>query len=156
VLVGGYFGTWLRPEEAGGARLSRRGLQVLGASPGCGLIAVLPVDHCPLQEVAAVLRWLSSNSAGQCGACVNGLPALSGAFDAVVSGDPRRKADAYLDRWSPMVVRRGACKLPDGAVSFLDSARRVFEDHIDHHRRHGPCPPNRRAVLPTPSLDGWR
>ena len=156
VLVGGYFGTWLAPPAAARVALSRRSLGDFGASPGCGLIAVMPAAHCPLEEVSAVLAWLSSNSAGQCGACVNGLPALSGAFEALVAGDRRRVADAQLERWSAMVAGRGACKLPDGAVSFLESARRTFAEHVDHHRTHGPCPPNTSRILPIPALGGWR
>jgi NADH:ubiquinone oxidoreductase subunit F (NADH-binding) len=156
VLIGGYFGTWLSPQAVGSASMSRSGLAPFGGSPGCGLVAALPADHCPLQEVSAVLSWLAANSAGQCGACVNGLPALAGAFGGLVAGDPGGDAEAQLDRWGPMVTGRGACKLPDGAVKFLNSARRTFAGHVELHRRSGPCHPNPQTVLPTPTLDGWR
>jgi NADH:ubiquinone oxidoreductase subunit F (NADH-binding) len=156
VLVGGYFGTWLTPEEANRLRLSARGMYPAGASVGCGLVAVMPANHCPLDEVANVLRWLAASSAGQCGACTNGLPALSAAFDELVKGDPERRADPRLDRWSAMVAGRGACKLPDGAIRFLTSARRVFAPHVQRHRRHGPCGPNNSRILPTPAIDSWR
>ena len=156
ILVGGYFGTWLAPDAAAQVALSRRSLRDFGASPGCGLIAAMPAGQCPLEEAAGVLGWLASNSAGQCGACVNGLPALAGAFDAVVAGDRRLLADAQLERWSPMISGRGACKMPDGAVNFLNSARRTFAEHVDQHRIHGPCPPNTIRILPVPTLGGWR
>ncbi len=154
-LIGGYFGTWVPVADLMRAPLSAAGLKPLGASLGCGLVAVMPDDHCPLQEVSAVLHWLADNTAGQCGPCVNGLPALAGAFDRDAAGDRSGRASADLDRWAPMVAGRGACKLPDGAVQFLDSARRTFAAHIDAHRRYGPCPPNRTAVLPTPPIGGW-
>ena len=121
-----------------------------------GLVAVLPAGHCPLEEVSRVLRWFAASSAGQCGACVNGLPALAGAFDQLTGGDPGGRADGWLDRWSPMVMGRGACKLPDGAVRFLDSARTAFADHIADHRRRGPCQPNPTRILPTPTPDALR
>lgn len=156
VLIGGYFGTWLSPDQARAADLSNRALRPLGASIGCGLVAALPVGHCPLHEVDAVLAWLAANSAGQCGACVNGLPVLSHAFAELAAGDRTGSAAAGLDRWTPMVAGRGACKLPDGAVRFLASARVAFADHIETHRRSGPCPPNRTTTLPTPPLEGWR
>jgi NADH:ubiquinone oxidoreductase subunit F (NADH-binding) len=157
VLVGGYFGSWITAAEAQGADLSSRSLQPLGASAGCGLLVAMPINHCPLQEVSRVLSWLAANSAGQCGACVNGLPALAGAFEALVDRrvevhDP----EGWLDRWSPMVAGRGACKLPDGAIRFLNSARRVFESHIARHRDCGPCPGNVTQILPTPALGGWK
>ncbi|HUJ64347.1 MAG TPA: NADH-ubiquinone oxidoreductase-F iron-sulfur binding region domain-containing protein, partial [Acidimicrobiales bacterium] len=122
VLVGGYFGTWLTPSEASVALLSSRGLRPYGASLGCGLIAPMPSGHCPLEEVSRVVRWLAANSAGQCGSCLNGLPALAAAFDRVIDGDGA--AIRSVDRWSPMIEGRGACKLPDGAVRFLGSSRR--------------------------------
>jgi NADH:ubiquinone oxidoreductase subunit F (NADH-binding) len=156
VLVGGYFGTWLTPLEASKAVMSTPGLRSVGASLGCGLVAALPEGHCPLEEVSRVLRWMAANSAGQCGPCVNGLPALVGAFDQIVSGDQDGGAGRSLDRWAPMVAGRGACKLPDGTVHFLESSRRVFAAHIEEHRRNGPCRPNQRQLLPTPALGGWR
>jgi NADH:ubiquinone oxidoreductase subunit F (NADH-binding) len=157
VLVGGYFGTWITSSEAQGADLSARALRPLDASAGCGLLAVMPADHCPLQEVSGVLSWLAANSAGQCGACINGLPALAGAFEALVDRRPAvSDPEGWLDRWSPMVAGRGACKLPDGAIRFLNSARRVFSAHIAHHRHHGPCPPDPTRILPTPAIGGWR
>ena len=152
VLVGGYFGAWITADEADGAVMSRDGLAPVGASPGCGVLAVLPQDHCPLQEVSAVLRWLATNSAGQCGPCVNGLPALAGAFDRATQGNDVPE----LDRWARMIEGRGGCKLPDGAVRFLDSARRVFAGHLDQHRGRGPCPANACQFLPTPALGPWR
>jgi NADH:ubiquinone oxidoreductase subunit F (NADH-binding) len=155
VLIGGYFGTWLDPVEAVGTALTARSLAARNASLGCGLVAALPVGHCPLQEVSAVTAWLAANSAGQCGACVHGLPAIAGAVDRL-GHDGASGADSDLDRWLPMVVGRGACKLPDGTARFVQSARRVFADHIDQHRRYGPCLPNPFRVLPTPKPGSWR
>ena len=156
VLVGGYFGTWLTPSEASEAVMSTQYLRSVGASLGCGLVAALPEGHCPLEEVSGVLRWMAANSAGQCGSCVNGLPALVGAFDRIVGGDRDGGAARSIDRWAPMVAGRGACKLPDGTAHFLESSRRVFASHIEEHRRNGPCRPNQRQFLPTPGLGGWR
>jgi NADH:ubiquinone oxidoreductase subunit F (NADH-binding) len=156
VLIGGYFGTWLTPAEASEAAMSAGGLRSYGASLGCGLVAALPEGHCPLQEVSGVLHWMAANSAGQCGSCVNGLPALVDAFDRLAGGNQDGSASKNIDRWLPMVAGRGACKLPDGTAHFMDSARRVFAAHIHDHRRHGPCPPNERQLLPTPALGGWR
>ncbi len=48
VLLGGYFGSWLAPKDAARVRLTRADLAALGASIGCGVVAVLPPDVCPL------------------------------------------------------------------------------------------------------------
>ncbi|MEU0965286.1 oxidoreductase, partial [Streptomyces sp. NPDC005917] len=64
VLVGGYHGAWLRPEDAIGAPLSRAGLAGLGGTLGAGAIVTLPHDTCPLGETAQVAAWLAAESAG--------------------------------------------------------------------------------------------
>lgn len=154
VLVGGYFGTWLTEESARGAHLSRRSLALVGATPGCGVVAVLPPEVCPVAEVAAVARWLAGQSAGQCGPCARGLPAIAGALDAAAAGGPvTDRAVRDAQRWSAMVRGRGACKMPDGAVGFVTSALEVFGDHLRAHRA-GRCPagPAGGRWLPVP---GW-
>lgn len=88
--------------------------------------------------------------------CTNGLAAIAEAFAATIAGDRSGRSDALLDRWGPMIAGRGACKLPDGALRFIDSARRAFASHIDEHHARGPCPPNLRQLLPTPNLGPWR
>ena len=69
----------------------------LGVPLGAGMIAVLPQDRCGIVETAAILRFLALESAGQCGPCLNGLPRIAAAFDALarpapqadLAGDPR-------------------------------------------------------------------
>jgi NADH:ubiquinone oxidoreductase subunit F (NADH-binding) len=157
VLIGGYFGVWLRPDVAASLALAPSELARVGASMGCGAIVALPRSVCPLVEVARVTRWLAGESAGQCGPCVHGLPAIAGAVEGLVVGDRSRVAERQLQRWLPMVEGRGACKLPDGAVRFVRSALNVFAAHADEHRR-GRCPlVDAPAVLPVPvHRGGWR
>src|SRR5205823_3120321 len=59
VLVGGYFGAWLSPEQARGIRLCDADLRPLGAGLGCGAIVVLPTDACGLKETARLLPRLA-------------------------------------------------------------------------------------------------
>ncbi len=141
VLVGGYFGTWLTPAQAAGARLSRASLDALGGSLGCGVVAVLPDRVCPLEESARVVRWLAGESAGQCGPCVNGLPAIAGAIEALARGTDVERAEQQARRWAGMVEGRGGCKLPDGAARFVRSALHAFSTHVALHMSlAGPCP----------------
>ena len=141
VLVGGYFGTWLTPAQAAGARLSRASLHALGGSLGCGVVAVLPDRVCPLEESARVVRWLAGESAGQCGPCVNGLPAIAGAIEALARGTDVERAEQQARRWAGMVEGRGSCKLPDGAARFVRSALHAFSTHVALHLSlAGPCP----------------
>ncbi|MHB1535437.1 MAG: NADH-ubiquinone oxidoreductase-F iron-sulfur binding region domain-containing protein [Acidimicrobiales bacterium] len=155
VLLGGYYGRWV-PATAMGIPLSRSALKQVGAWLGAGVVAVLGRDTCGLAEAARVTRWLAGQSAGQCGPCANGLPAIASALDAVVAGERSGDAERRLHRWTAMVARRGACGLPDGTGSFVTSTLQVFAAEIARHRQVGPCPPG-RPVLPTPATtDGWR
>jgi NADH:ubiquinone oxidoreductase subunit F (NADH-binding) len=147
VLVGGYFGSFLHPAQLHEVRLSPSSLRAHGAAIGCGALVVLPAGSCGLAESARVIGWMAGQSAGQCGPCANGLPAIARAMEELCrSGD--RRLVARLERWAGQVEGRGACRLPDGATRFLRSALRVFADHLVAHEE-GRC---RRAAgtLPCP------
>ncbi len=140
VLVGGYFGSWVSPDGVESRPLMP---DMLGA----GAIVALPRDTCGLAECARVVRYLAGESAGQCGPCTYGLPAIAGALERLVAGD--RGAEQQLRRWTGQVRRRGACRHPDGVVRFVDSALDVLTDEVDHHRR-GACRRRTRGILPVP------
>jgi NADH:ubiquinone oxidoreductase subunit F (NADH-binding) len=136
VLVGGYFGAWLSPEQARKVRLCDADLRPLGAGLGCGAIVVLPQGACGLKETARILGWLAGESAGQCGSCVHGLAAIAGGTVDLYRGDDT--VDRLL-RWAGQVEGRGACHLPNGAVRLLRSGLTVFAGEIDRHRSGQGC-----------------
>lgn len=152
VLVGGYFGGWLPADEALPVPLSHAGLRSVGLGLGAGILVALPATACGLVETARVAWYLAGESAGQCGPCRNGLPAIAGALAAVAAGEPGSAAAiAAIDRWSSLVDGRGACRLPDGAVRFVGSAWRAFATDVARHTRWGPCDGvHRQPVLPIP------
>jgi NADH:ubiquinone oxidoreductase subunit F (NADH-binding) len=148
VLVGGYFGSWLGVEQAGRARLSNQSLRPLGAGLGCGAVVVLGEGACGVGETARILAWLAGESAGQCGPCVYGLPAIATAVAQLRDG--RAGALDHLRRWAGQVEGRGGCRLPDGAVRLLRSALAVFADDIQRHLDGRRCPGGSSpAPLPT-------
>ncbi|MFZ0323083.1 MAG: NADH-ubiquinone oxidoreductase-F iron-sulfur binding region domain-containing protein [Actinomycetes bacterium] len=156
VLVGGYGARWMRWSDAARLPVSRQSFRAAGADLGVGLVAFLPRSRCGLGETARLTRWMAGESAGQCGPCVNGLPAMAGAFEALVrSGNAQ--APTLLRRWARQVVGRGACHHPDGVAHLVDSALDVFTADIDRHLLDGSCagcsePP----VLPLPRVaGGW-
>jgi len=157
LLIGGYFGTWLAAEEIPTLTLDAASLRAHGSSFGCGVVFGLAPDRCGLAESAHVARWLAGENAGQCGPCVNGLPAIADAMAALVRGDKNGAAETQLRRWLTMVKGRGACKHPDGAARFVESSLRVFAAEIERHRRSGPCRAASFApALPLPRPGGWR
>src|SRR5205823_7043928 len=81
-LVGGFFGTWV-PAGDFGLAFSRAGLAGAGASPGAGVVIVVPEGTCGLSETAAIMAWYARQGAGQCGPCVFGLAALAAEMAAL-------------------------------------------------------------------------
>jgi NADH:ubiquinone oxidoreductase subunit F (NADH-binding) len=151
VLAGGYFGGWLPYEPALGIGVSDRALRAAGAALGPGVLVVLGESACGLAETAWIASYLASQSAGQCGPCSNGLPALAGTLRQIAFGRPDAKALRRADQLSGLVRGRGACHLPDGAAGFVTSALSVFSAELKRHRSAGPCPrARRRPTLPAP------
>ena len=85
LLIGGYFGTWAEPAAALPLPFSSAGLAP-SASPGAGMVAVLPRTACGLAETARITRYLARSSAGQCGPCVFGLDAIAGRLERLAAG----------------------------------------------------------------------
>ena len=147
LLLGGYFGAWVAADLALDRPFSSAGLADLGAGPGAGLVAVLPAGACGLAETARVVRYLAGESAGQCGPCRSGLPALAGQVERLADG---RGADpGLLRRWLGQVDGRGGCAHPDGVVRLVRSALRTFGAEMEEHAG-GRCSGVRTDVLPVP------
>jgi NADH:ubiquinone oxidoreductase subunit F (NADH-binding) len=151
VLVGGYFGGWLPAEVAWTAAMSHAGLRAAGGSLGAGIVIALPASSCVLAETARVVRYLASETAGQCGPCALGLPALAEAVaDLAYHGGRGHTLDA-ITRLLPLIERRGACRHPDGATQLVSSALTAFRVDAHWHDLNGPCGRVRRApLLPVP------
>jgi NADH:ubiquinone oxidoreductase subunit F (NADH-binding) len=153
VLIGGFHGTWLPAAVAATLTLDNQALNRHGAAVGAGVIAALPADRCGLSEAARVTRYLALESAGQCGPCLNGLPALAGAMAELAAPGPRRGTRQNAERWvgpQNLVTGRGACGHPDGTVRFVRSALTVFAQEISRHERGQCSATNRRPFLPIP------
>lgn len=159
-LVGGYFGTWVPLPQALGMPLSHDPAGEFGATLGAGALVALPASACGWAETAQVLRYLAQESAGQCGPCRFGLPAVARDVAAVAAG--RADAGTYQRLRSRLgvIAGRGACRHPDGAVRFAASALAAFPADLDAHLAGRPCAGARRATLPVPAADqrdgGWR
>ncbi|MEK8169607.1 NADH-ubiquinone oxidoreductase-F iron-sulfur binding region domain-containing protein [Streptomyces sp. M19] len=125
VLMGGYHGTWLDAYRAWNVLVSRESLTAYGATLGAGAVLPLPEGSCPVGETARVARWLGAESAGQCGPCFLGLPALADALDRAAHGGGQEALDA-VDAYLAAVRKRGACGHPDGTAGFVASALATF------------------------------
>jgi NADH:ubiquinone oxidoreductase subunit F (NADH-binding) len=134
VRVGGYGGAWLPADQAHRVPMSRAGLASWDASPGPGLLHLLPAGACALAETARIAGYLAGQSAGQCGPCVRGLPELATAAARLAAGG------GATDHWArqaaeaaELVTGRGACRHPDGAARLVRTALRVFAADVRAH-----------------------
>jgi NADH:ubiquinone oxidoreductase subunit F (NADH-binding) len=159
VLIGGYFGTWHPISQVASLSLTKAGLSSAGASPGAGVLFALPPDRCGLSEAARILRYLSDESAQQCGPCTFGLPAIADDLAQLAAGRPDGDPLDRLHRRFRQISGRGACRHPDGAVRMAASALTAFAADARAHSRRQPCAATRTLSLPTPQLAAegdWR
>jgi NADH:ubiquinone oxidoreductase subunit F (NADH-binding) len=140
VLLGGLGGRWLPLPAMANLALTDPACRDVGARLGIASLIVLPVGSCGLASTATVLRYLAAESAGQCGPCMFGLPAIADGMDRIAQGtaDP---ADLHRLRGRLGVIPgRGACAHPDGAAGLAASALEVFAEDLARHLAGQPCP----------------
>jgi NADH:ubiquinone oxidoreductase subunit F (NADH-binding) len=116
-LVGGFHGTWATWPTLAAARVSVPGLAALGTPLGAGV--VLTPAASPLDATQAITAYLAEQSAGRCGPCFNGLPAIAVATRELAHGHPG--AADRLAELCGLVAGRGACAHPDGTARLVRS-----------------------------------
>jgi len=150
VLCGGYFGSWLPADAFARTEISAPGLAAAGSAIGAGVFVALPSTSCALAETARIAAYLADQSAGQCGPCLNGLPALAQALRELATSGGTRLAHT-IQSLMPYVERRGACRHPDGAVRMIASALHTFPDEMRAHANRKPCPATRPGTAHGPN-----
>lgn len=124
---------WL-PVSALEVRLDRQGLSVFGASPGAGILMGLDARHCPLTVAAEIATYLAGESAGRCGPCVNGLPAMAAVLGRLARGDRDLAPAAEVRRLAELVTGRGSCNHAESTARFVLSTLTVFTESVDAHQ----------------------
>jgi NADH:ubiquinone oxidoreductase subunit F (NADH-binding) len=132
VLLGGYHGTWVPAGAASSLPVSRERLKAQGLSLGAGVVLPLDAQTCPVVVTAGVTGYLASVSAGRCGPCLNGLPALAEAVGALADGAGRSATRRAADL-ATLVTGRGACAHPDGTARLVASMLRAFPAEVRTH-----------------------
>ncbi|HEX5336451.1 MAG TPA: NADH-ubiquinone oxidoreductase-F iron-sulfur binding region domain-containing protein, partial [Propionicimonas sp.] len=132
VLLGGYHGVWVPGGALKDRRIADEDLAGLGARLGAGVVLPLPPGSCPVHETALIVSYLAGQSAGRCGPCRFGLPALALAVDDADRGDGPVER---IHELAGVVNGRGACAHPDGTVRLVASLLRWFDDELRLHQR---------------------
>jgi NADH:ubiquinone oxidoreductase subunit F (NADH-binding) len=141
VQIGGLGGSWVSIRQARALPLAHEDCRAAGTVMGTAALVALPERACGLAETAHSVHYLALESAGQCGPCMFGLPAIADDMDDLVRGaDPSGPTlDRLRDRLGT-IEGRGACAHPDGTTRFAASALSVFADDIADHIAGRPCP----------------
>jgi len=153
LLLGGYGGSWVSWDIARELHVDPDELRRHGLSVGAGLVGPLPATACGLEEAARLVRYLSGQSARQCGPCVFGLAAVADLASDLSAGRLTPAGRRRLGRFMGEISGRGACRHPDGALRMLTSALAVFGDDVHRHRRGRTCDAPTFAILPVPGED---
>ena len=115
-VIGGFHGSWATWQTLSSAVVSVDGMKAAGSPLGAGVVISAP--ECPVRFTSRIVDYLAGESAGRCGPCFNGLPALAAALQGVAFG---RGPLSRVEELSSVVVRRGACAHPDGTVRLVSS-----------------------------------
>jgi len=134
LLLGGYHGTWLKPAQLQGLTVSRMDIAAAGATLGAGVLLPLAAGWCPLLRTEALVDYLAGQSAGRCGPCLNGLPAMAEALGDVVH---RGGSILRVEKLCGLVAGRGACAHPDGTARLVTSMLSCFPEEVDLHALGG-------------------
>ncbi len=112
LITGGWHGTWMVWEDIKHVALQRDLFESTGARWGAGAMVWLPGRVRPQQALAGITTWLAAESAGQCGPCVEGLPALARAV----------QRESVITHEFDDVDGRGQCAHPTATVAAVRSA----------------------------------
>ncbi|HET8595287.1 MAG TPA: NADH-ubiquinone oxidoreductase-F iron-sulfur binding region domain-containing protein [Intrasporangium sp.] len=149
VLVGGLGGSFVPDDAVRTLTWSTADLSRFGAMTGPGIIEVVAPTECPVALVDRFLSYAAGESAGQCGPCMFGVPALAAEW-RTFADRPTARLLEDISRRVALLPGRGACRFPDGVGRFVASALRVYRDHLEGHAVGYCLEPRRRTadVLP--------
>ena len=143
VGIGGLGGVLMPIAAAREIHWSSGDLAPYGGTVGPGVITVHDPDECIVRAVDRLLTYAAGESAGQCGPCMFGLPAIAADWHALATGADSLAADHRLESRLELLTGRGACRFPDGIARFTASARTVLAGHLAAHAA-GRCPTHRK------------
>lgn len=135
VGVGGLGGVLLTAQDARTTIWTGTDMKRHGGSLGPGIFTVWDPSECPVETAIQLLSYGAGESAGQCGPCMFGLPALAGdwaTYGRTPTADRFQRLHVRLD----LLQRRGACAHPDGVSRFARSALATLEPEFAAHANH--------------------
>ena len=94
---------------------------------------ILGEHECPIRHVGTLLAQAAGESAGQCGPCMFGVPAVVEDFGLLADGRLDQVGFQRLQGRLGLLPGRGACLFPDGVAGYASSALRAFGPEVSAH-----------------------
>lgn len=132
-LTGGYGGGWVPGEGFVDVAWDPDSVREAGGVIGASVLWAVGAHTCPVDELSRVTAWMAGESAGQCGPCLFGLPAVAGDVRALALRTIDDAGRMRLTERLRLVSGRGGCKHPDGTVRFVSTGLAAFADEVDLH-----------------------
>ncbi|UIJ35500.1 NADH-ubiquinone oxidoreductase-F iron-sulfur binding region domain-containing protein [Allobranchiibius sp. GilTou73] len=133
VGISGMSGGWLGGHDAWTATWSDAGLAPYGVPTGTGAVHVLDRRSCPIDHLSRIATFAAGESAGQCGPCMFGVPAVAEQLERLADGALPPEEMLDLHHRLGMLPGRGACRFPDGVSRFVASGLRTFTAEVEAH-----------------------
>ena len=131
-------------------------LEAEGSMMGSGGMIVMDEDTCMVDVAKYFLRFLASESCGNCTSCRDGLALLHDLLGDITEGRGTRETIALVEELADTVEATSLCALGTSAVNPVLSTLRYFRDeylaHVDEKR----CPAAVCKALITFSIDAER
>ena len=135
VGVGGLGGVVVTAADVRTTIWDTPGMKRHGGALGPGIVTVWNPAECPIETAARLIGYGAGESAGQCGPCMFGLPALAADWADLARNPTGRGRDRLALRLTEL-ERRGACAHPDGVARFAQSALRTLAPEFAAHANH--------------------
>jgi NADH:ubiquinone oxidoreductase subunit F (NADH-binding) len=132
-LTGGYGGGWVNADGFAAVAWDPDAVREAGGVIGASVLWAVGASTCPVDEIARVTAWMAGESAGQCGPCMFGLPAVAEDVRALALRTIDDSGSTRLAERLRLVSGRGGCKHPDGTVRFVTTGLAAFSDEVDLH-----------------------
>ncbi|WP_370249473.1 NADH-ubiquinone oxidoreductase-F iron-sulfur binding region domain-containing protein [Nocardioides sp.] len=131
ILLGGFHGTWAAGSDVVDLPISAAAFRERRLALGAGVVIAPGLGACAVAWTERIVAHLASESAGRCGPCRNGLPALATAVADLAAGRPGARAE--VARLCGLVEGRGACAHPDGTSRLVASLLQAFPEEVARH-----------------------
>jgi NADH:ubiquinone oxidoreductase subunit F (NADH-binding) len=132
-LTGGYGGGWVESGDFGSVAWDPDSVRAGGGVIGASVLWAVDENTCPLDEMARVTAWMAGESAGQCGPCIFGLPAVASDMRSLSLRQMDEAGAKRLRGRLGLITNRGGCKHPDGTARFVATGLAAFRDEVDLH-----------------------